>query len=93
MFDTSSSQAWYNLAEPKRGIGAERLITKSKSESDLRKAWVGPNTLQSYLLDSLWLNLETPTKDEEITFVFQNTQFPNPLSVPSRPASMAATRC
>ena len=48
--------------------------------------------LQYYLLDSLWLNLETLPKAEEIASVFQNTQCPNPLSVPSRPAPMAAAR-
>ena len=73
LFNTSSSQAWYGLAKPKWGVGAERMLTKSKSESDLRKAWVGPNMLQSYLLDSLWLNLETPPKAEEISSIFQNT--------------------
>ena len=83
MFDTSSSQALYSVAEPKWGVRAEILLKKYKSESDLRRARVDPNTLQSYLLDSLWLNLQTLPKDEEIAFVFQNTLFPNPLSVPS----------
>ena len=59
LFGTSSSQYLYVVAEPKWEVRAERLLTKSKYESDLRKAGVSPNTLQSYLLDSLWLNLET----------------------------------
>ena len=91
-FDTSSSQALYGLAKPKWGVTDEKLLTKSKSESNLRKVGVDPNTLQSYLLDSLWLNLETPPKAEEIAPIFQNIQFPNPLSVPNRPTTMAAAR-
>ena len=59
------------------------MLSKSKSEFDLRKVGVDPNTLQSYLLDSLWLNLETPPKVEEIAPIFQNTQFPTPLFVPN----------
>ena len=83
LFDTLSSWAWYGLVERERGVGAERLLTKSKSKSNLRKALVGPNTMQSYLLDSLWLSLETPPKAEEISSIFQNTQVPNFLSVPN----------
>ena len=78
----------YDIAEPLWGVRAEILLTKSKSESDLRKAGVSSNILQSYLLDSLWLNLETPTKAEEITHVFHNTQFPNPQSSPNRHTPM-----
>ena len=85
LFDTSSSQALYGLAEPEWGLGAERMLTKSKSESDLRKAWVGPNMLQSYLLDSFWLNLETPLEAKGISSIFQNTQVPNLLSIPNQP--------
>ena len=70
LFDTSSSQALYRLAKPEWGVRDERLLTKSKSKFNLRKAGVDPNTLQSYLLDSLWLNLETPPKAEEIASIF-----------------------
>ena len=70
LFDTSSSQALYVLVELEWEVGAERLLTQSKSEPDLRKAWVGPNTLQPYLLDSLWLNLETPLEAKGISSIF-----------------------
>ena len=92
LFDTSSSQALYGLDKPKWGVRSKRLLTKSKSKSDLRKAGVEPNTLQFYLLDSLWLNLETPPKDEETAPIFQNIKFPKSLSVPNRPTPMAAAR-
>ena len=81
LFDTSSSQYFYGLVEPEWGDRAEIPLTKSKSEFDLRKARVDPNTLQSYLLDSLWLNLETPPKAKGISSIFQNTQVPNLLFV------------
>ena len=55
------------------GVRAERLPTKSKSKFKLRKIGVSPNTLESYLLDSLWLNLETPPKAKEISPIIQNT--------------------
>ena len=70
LFGTSSSQYLYGIAEPKWGVRDEILLTKFKSEFDLRKAGVNPNTLQSYLLDSLWLNLETPPKAEETAPIF-----------------------
>ena len=82
LFRTSSSQALYGLAEPEWGVRDEILLTKSKYEYDLRKDGVDPSMLQAYLLDSLWLNLETLPKAKEISSIFQNTQVPNFLSVP-----------
>ena len=38
------SQALYGLADPEWGVTIEILLTKSKSESDLRKVGVDPNT-------------------------------------------------
>ena len=73
LFGTSSSQYLYGIAESEWGVRAERLLTKSKSESDLKKVGVSSSIPQSYLLDSLWLNLETPAKAEEIAPIFQNT--------------------
>ena len=70
LFGTSSSQDLYGIVKPKWGVRAEILLTKSKSESDLGKAGVSSNILQSYLLDSLWLNLETPAKAEETALTF-----------------------
>ena len=73
LFGTSSSQDLYGVAESKWGVRSEILLTKSKYDSDLTKVGVSSNRLQSYLLDSLWLNLETPAKDEELAPIFQNT--------------------
>ena len=73
LFGTSSSQYLYDIAESEWGVRAEILLTKSKSKFDLRKVLVSSSILQSYLLDFLWLNLETPVKDEEKAPIFQNT--------------------
>ena len=70
LFETSSSQYLYGIAKSEWGVRAEILLTKSIYESDLRKAGVSSNILQSYLLDSLWMNLETPAKAEETTPIF-----------------------
>ena len=78
LFGTSSSQDLYGITKPEWGVRAEKLRTKSKSESDMRKASVSSSIMQSYMLGSLWLNLKTPEKAEEIAPVFQKTQFPNP---------------
>ena len=48
LFGTSSYQDLHNIVEPRWGVRAERLLTKSKSESDLKKVGVIYNTLQSY---------------------------------------------
>ena len=73
LFGTSSSQYLYDIVKSKWVVRAERLLIKSKYESDLRKVGVSSSILRSYLLDSLWLNLETLVKVEETALVFQNT--------------------
>ena len=70
LFGTSSSQDLYNIAESEWGLRDEILLTKSKSKSDIRKVGVSHSILKSYLLDSLWLNVETLAKAEETTLVF-----------------------
>ena len=58
LFGTSSSQYLYGIVEPKWGFRDEILLTKSKSESDLRKFGVSSSIPRSYLLDYLWLKLK-----------------------------------
>ena len=70
LFGKSSSQYLYGIAESEWGVRDERLLTKSKSESDLRKVGVSSSILRSYLLYSLWLNLQTPVKYENTALVF-----------------------
>ena len=70
LFGTSSSQDLCDIAESKWGTRAERLLTKSKSESDLDKVEVSPSIRESYLLDSLWLNLETLEKAKKAVPIF-----------------------
>ena len=53
----------------------ERLLLKSKSESDLKKVEINPSRLESYLIDSLWQNLQNPIKTKDTTFIVQKYQF------------------
>ena len=70
LFGTSSSQDLCDISESEWGTRDERLLTKSKSESDLKKVGVSPSILESYLLDYLWLKLETSAKAEKTVPVF-----------------------
>ena len=62
LFDTSSSQDLHNIPEFEWETSVEKVLSKSKFEFDLKKAETKPSRLESYLLDSLWLNLETSMK-------------------------------
>ena len=92
LFGTSSSQYLYSIAKSEWGVRAERLLTKSKYEFDLRKVGVSSSILRSYLLDSLWLNLETLTKAKETAPIIQNTSLHNPHPTPNQSTPMAVAR-
>ena len=68
----SSSQYLHNIPESEWEISVERLLSKSKSESKLKKIETNPSRLESYLLDSLWQNLETSAKTKKFAPIFQN---------------------
>ena len=70
LFGASSSQYLCDIVEFEWWARDERLLTKSKSESDLKKVGVSPSILESYLLDSFWIKLETLVKDEKTVPVF-----------------------
>ena len=72
LFGTSSSQDFHNIAESEWGTSVEGLLTKSKSESNLKKVEVSPSRLESYLLEYLWRDLETSVKAERAVPVFEN---------------------
>ena len=61
-------------------------MSKSKSEFDLKKVETNPSRLESYLLDALWLNLETSMKAKETAPILQNFQFPSSQLVLNPPA-------
>ena len=46
------------------GITVENYLLRSKSESDLKETENDPNRFESYLLDSLWHNLQNTIKSE-----------------------------
>ena len=57
-------------------------MLNSNSESDLKNTKFNPRRLESYLLDSLWRDLQRSAKVEE-TLVVQNTQNSSvPLNIP-----------
>ena len=72
LFGTSSSQDFHNIAEFEWGTSVEGLLTKSKSESDLKKVEVSPSRLEYYFLDSSWIDLETSMKAKREVPIFHN---------------------
>ena len=59
-FGAWSSQNFHSIQECEWETSVERLLLKSKYESDLKKVEINPSRLESYLIDSLWQNLQTP---------------------------------
>ena len=57
---------------------------KSKSESDLENIEFNPWILESYLLDSLWRDLQQSAKVEE-AHIIQNIQISSVPPIPPRP--------
>ena len=68
-FGVSSPQDFHSIQESEWETSVERLLLKSKSESDLKKFEINPSRLESYLLDSLWQNLQTPVKLKKNTSI------------------------
>ena len=85
MFGASSSQDCH--IDPEWEVNAGKSLLRTKSESDLKNTEFNPRRLESYLLDSLWRDLQQTAKVE--TFTSQNTQS---SSVPMNPARPMAAR-
>ena len=62
---------------------------KSKSEYDLKETEINPSRLESYLLDSLWRNLQNYVKTEERNPVVQSFQPYIPPTVQTPPTFQA----
>ena len=75
-FGASSSQDLHNIPESEWEISVERLLSKSKSESDLKKVEINPSRLESYVLESLWKNVLSSVKTTKAAPIFQNFQLP-----------------
>ena len=54
----------------------EKSLLRSKSESDLKQVEINPNILYSYILDSLWKNLQNTVKTKERNPIIQTLQPP-----------------
>ena len=72
LFGASSSRDSPSIFYQEWEVNVERSLLKTKSESDLKNAEFNSHTLESYLMDSLWRDLQQTTKVE--TFAVQNTQ-------------------
>ena len=81
LFGASSSQDYH--FDPKWEVNVGKNLLKTKSESDLKDTEFNPRRLESYLLDSLWRDLQQTTKVE--TFTSQNTHSSSVLVNPPRP--------
>ena len=100
--DASSSQEFHRIQEFGRETNFKISLLKSKSESDLKEIEINTSRLESYLLDSLWHNLQSSVKTEEQNLVVQIFQpyippivqtppsFQVPLLVPNPPRQIAA---
>jgi len=56
LFGASSSQDSH--IDPKWEVNVGKNLLKTKSESDLKNTEFNPRRLESYLLDSLWRDLQ-----------------------------------
>ena len=74
----------------------EQSLLRSNYESELKQVEINPNRLQSYLLDSLWKNLQNTVKTKERNITMQTPQPPfpsivqNPLFAQNPPRDMVA---
>ena len=66
------------------GLNITKPLLISKSYEYFKKKEINPKRLESYLLDSLWNNLQNPIKFEETTPLFQTHQQPisSPVHIP-----------
>ena len=87
LFGASSSQNFHSIFDQKWEIDIEKGLLKSKSESNLENIEFNSRRLESYLLDSLWRDLQQSAKVEEAPII-QNIQ--NSSVPPIPPKQMAA---
>ena len=81
MFGPSSSQDPH--INPEWEVDTAKNLLRTKSESDLKNTEFNPRRLESYLLDSLWRDLQQTTKVE--TSTSQSTQSSSLPVNPPRP--------
>ena len=65
LFGASSSQDFHSILDQEWEINVEKGLLKSKSESYLKNIEFNPRRSESYLLDSLWQDLQQSAKVEE----------------------------
>ena len=83
LFGASSSRDSPSVFDQELEVHVGKSLLKTKFESDLKNTEFNSRRLESYLLDSLWRDLQQTTKVE--TFTSQNTQSSSVLVNPPRP--------
>ena len=82
MFGASSSRDSPSIFYQEWEVNVGRSLSKTKSESDIKNTEFNSRRLESYLLDSLWSDLQQSAKFE--TLVVQNTKKSSiPLNPPT----------
>ena len=84
-FGASSFQYFHYIQDSEWETSVEILLSKSKSEYNLKKVEINPSRLESYLLYSLWKNLQTPVKTEQTTSTAQKFQLHTPPPIQNPP--------
>ena len=62
-FGNSSTLEFHSIQDPAWETNFERSLLKSKSEFEFKNTELNPSRLESYLLDSLWKNLQNFRKN------------------------------
>ena len=92
MFGASSSQDYPSIFYPEWEVNVGRSLLKTKSDSALKNTEFNSRILESYLLDSLWRDLQQYAKVE--TLAVQNTQKSSvPLNPPRPMAAKFSPLC
>ena len=83
----SFSQEFHSFHDFEWETSFQISLLRYKYESDLKQTEINPNRIQSYLLDSLWHNLQDTVNVEENNTIVQTFQ-PHIPSPPQSPPSL-----
>ena len=83
-------EEFYSFQDLELGANVGKYLLRSKSESDLKEIEINPNRFESYLLDSMWHNLQNIVKSKGNNSPPQNFQ-PQPTSHVHSPPQIPPT--
>ena len=67
-------EEFYSFQDLDLGVNVGKPLLRSKSDSKLKQIEINPNRFESYLLYSLWKNLQKTVNIEESSFLSQTYQ-------------------